>query len=93
MMDEFAFLGDKELIKEIVIDNPSKIIDELDIIEVVDYPDKPYSPIIEKSQETCRDLVYDKAQSMYGNPLPRNIEERIAQEFYGDKIMEALPLT
>ena len=87
MMEEFAFLEDKDLIKEIVIDNPNKIIDELDIIEVVDYPDKPYSPIIDKSQETCRDLVYDKAQSMYGNPLPRNIEERIAQEFYGDKIM------
>lgn len=87
MMEEFGFLGDSELIKEIVIDNPNKLIDELDIIEVVDYPDKPYSPIIEKSQETCRDLVYDKAQSMYGSPLPRNIEERIAQEFYGDKIM------
>ena len=87
MKEEFAFLGDNELIEEIVVDNPNKIIDELDIIEVVDYPDKPYSPIIEKSQETCRDLVYNKAQSMYGNPLPRNIEERIAQEFYGDKIM------
>ena len=87
MMDEFDFLGDKELIKEIVIDNPNKLLDMIEEIEVVDYPDKPYSPIIEKSQETCRDLVFDKAHSMYGNPLPRNIEERIAQEFYGDKIM------
>ena len=87
MMEEFDFLEDKKLIKEIVITNPNKIIDMLEEIEVVDYPDKPYSPIIENSQETCRDLVFDKAHSMYGNPLPRNIEERIAQEFYGDKIM------
>ena len=87
MMEEFDFLENKELIKEIVITNPNKIIDMLEEIEVVDYPDKPYSPIIENSQETCRDLVFDKAHSMYGNPLPRNIEERIAQEFYGDKIM------
>ena len=87
MMEEFDFLGDKELIKEIVVTNPNKILDMIEEIEVVDYPDKPYSPIIEKSQETCRDLVFDKAHSMYGNPLPRNIEERIAQEFYGDKIM------
>ena len=87
MMDEFAFLNDAELIKEIVIENPNKLLDMIEEIEVVDYPDKPYSPIIEKSQETCRDLVFDKAHSMYGNPLPRNIEERIAQEFYGDKIM------
>ena len=87
MMEEFSFLNDDELIKEIVIDNPNKLLDMIEEIEVVDYPDKPYSPIIEKSQETCRDLVFDKAHSMYGNPLPRNIEERIAQEFYGDKIM------
>lgn len=86
MISEFSWLKDKKLVNEIVIENPNKIIDMLDVIEVVTYPDKPYSPIIENSQETCRDLVYEKAWSMYGNPLPRNIEERIAQEFYGDKI-------
>lgn len=86
MVEEFAWLNDKDLVQEIVIDNPNKIIDMLEEIEVVVYPDKPYSPIIENSQETCRDLVYEKAYSMYGNPLPRNIENRIAQEFYGDKI-------
>lgn len=86
MLSEFMWLGDSNLVHDIVITNPNKIIDELEEIEVVVYPDKPYSPIIEHSQETCRDLVYDKAHSMYGNPLPRNIEERIAQEFYGDKI-------
>ena len=87
MLDEFSFLNDSELAKEIVITNPNKIIDMLEEIEVVVYPDKPYSPIIEHSQETCRDMVFEKAHSMYGDPLPRNIEERIAQEFYGDKIM------
>lgn len=86
MLDEFAWLGDDDLVKEIVITNPNKIIDMLDEIEVVVFPDKPFSPIIEHSQETCRDLVFDKAHSMYGDPLPRNIEDRIAQEFYGDKI-------
>ncbi len=86
MKEEFAFLEDADLIHEIVVENPNKIIEQLEDIEVVVYPDKPYSPIIEHSQETCRDLVFDKAHSMYGNPLPPNIEERIAQEFYGDKI-------
>ncbi len=88
MLEEFAFLEDKKLVKEIVIDNPNKIIDMMDEIEVIVYPEKPYSPIIEHSQEICRDLVFDKAHSMYGDPLPRNIEERIAQEFYGDKITD-----
>lgn len=86
MLEEFAFLEDKDLIKEIVITNPNKIIDMLDEIEVVIYPDKPFSPVIENSQEIVRDLVFDKAHSMYGNPLPDNIEIRIAEEFYGDKI-------
>ena len=86
MKTEFEFLNDEELIEEIVVTNPNKIIDSIEEIEVVVYPDKPYSPIIEHSQETCRDLVFEKAHSLYGDPLPPNIEERIAQEFYGDKI-------
>ena len=88
MLEEFSFLEDKELIKEIVITNPNKIIDMVEQIEVVDYPEKPYSPIIDKSQETTTNMVFEKAHSMYGDPLPRNIEERIAQEFYGDKILD-----
>ncbi len=87
MEEAFAWLDDQALVQEIVIDNPNKIIDSLEVIEVIDYPAKPYSPIIEHSQETVRDLVFTKAHSMYGEPLPRNIEERIAQEFYGDKIL------
>ena len=87
MLNDFSFL-DKKLAKEIVIDNPKKILESIDEFEVVVYPEKPFSPIIPHSQETCRDLVYEKAHSMYGNPLPRNIEERIAQEFYGDKILD-----
>ena len=86
MLDDFSFL-DKKLAREIVIDNPKKILDSIDEFEVVVYPEKPFSPIIEHSQETCRDLVYEKAHSMYGDPLPGLIEERIAQEFYGDSIL------
>ena len=86
MLEDFSFL-DKKLAFEIVVDNPKKIIDSIEEFDVVVYPEKPFSPIIEHSQETCRDLVFEKAHSMYGNPLPRNIEERIAQEFYGDSIL------
>ena len=87
MKDAFFFLDNEELVEEIVVTNTNKILDMADILEVVVYPDKPFSPIIEHSQETCRDLVFGKAHSMYGDPLPRLIEERIAQEFYGDKIL------
>ena len=86
MLESFKWLKDDKLIEEIVIDNTYKIMDQVDILEVILHPHKPFSPIIEHSQETCRDLVFTKAQSMYGDPLPRNIEERIAEEFYGGTI-------
>ncbi|HQC83478.1 MAG TPA: PolC-type DNA polymerase III [Bacilli bacterium] len=88
MLEAFKWLKDPDLVHKLVIDNPLSILDSLDEIEVIVYPLKPFSPIIPNSQETCRDLVFTKAQSMYGNPLPRNIEERIAEEFYGGKIFD-----
>ena len=90
MLEEFSFLEDEKLIKEIVVDNTLKILDLVDEIEVIDYPDVPYSPIIPDSQKTVTDMVYDKCESIYGKPLPYNIEERLSKELYGDCVFEAL---
>jgi DNA polymerase-3 subunit alpha (Gram-positive type) len=90
MLEEFSFL-DKDLAKEIVITNPNKIADMCDIIEVIiDTGGIPFSPKIDKSVETVIDLVYTKAQSWYGNPLPTDIEERIAKELYGDSVLASI---
>ncbi len=85
MLEEFNFL-DEETRNEIVIDNTYKIAELCDDYEVIEYPDKPYSPVIPDSQKTTTDLVYEKAKSWYGDPLPFNIEERIAKELYGDAV-------
>ncbi len=85
MMQEFEFLP-KELAKEIVIDNPNKIADMIDIIEVIiDTGGIPFAPKIPNCTETTTDMVYSKAESIYGYPLPYNIEERLASELYGDE--------
>ena len=93
MIDDFAFLNNDDLIKEIVIDNPNRILDMVQEIEVIiDTHGVPFSPRVRSDDgETyldCKrvvtDLVYDKATSWYGDPLPFNIEERIAKELYGD---------
>ena len=93
MLDDFAFLNNDELIKEIVIDNPNKVLDMVQEIEVIiDTHGVPFSPRVRsddgESYLDCKrvvtDLVYDKASSWYGDPLPFNIEERIAKELYGD---------
>lgn len=83
MLEDFDFLG-TDLAREIVITNPNKIADMVDIIEViVQTGGIPFSPKIENSVQTVNDLVFGKAHELYGNPLPANIEERIEQELKG----------
>ena len=89
MLNDFEFLNDKDLIKEIVIDNPKKISELVEFVEVIiDTGGIPFSPRFENSREDVYNMVYTKAHSMYGEKLPHLIEERIANEFYGDKILE-----
>ena len=92
MLENFAFLG-KDLAYKIVVTNTNKILDMVDEIEVIiDTKGIPFSPRVKsddgKNYLDCprvvTDLVYEKAADWYGNPLPYNIEERIAMELYGN---------
>ena len=88
MLNDFSFLDD-DLRQEIVIDNTNKIADLIEEVEVIiDTGGIPFSPRIENSREDVYEMVFNKAHSMYGNPLPRHIEERIAEELYGDRIIK-----
>ena len=83
MLESFSFL-EEDLAKEIVITNPNKIADMVEIVEVIiETGGVPFSPKIENSVETVKELVYGKAHEIYGDPLPANIEERIEQELKG----------
>ena len=92
MLDDFSFL-DKDLAYEIVVENTNKVLDMVEEIEVIiDTNGIPFSPRVKsddgKSYLDCprvvTDLVFEKANSWYGDNLPYNIEERIAKELYGD---------
>ncbi len=90
MMSDFEFLGD-EIAHKIVIENPNKIADMIDIIEVIiETGGVPFSPKIENSVMTVTNLVYTKAQEWYEDPLPFDIEERIAKELYGDIVLNII---
>ena len=90
MLEDFSFLP-KELAEEIVIDNPNKIANMIDIIEVIiDTGGIPFAPKIPNCTETTTDMVYDKAENIYGKPLPYNIEERLASELYGDEPLNTI---
>lgn len=96
MLDDFNFL-DKDTAYEIVVTNTNKICDMIEEIEVIpDTGGTPFSPRVKaddgKTYLDCprvvTDLVYDRATSWYGDPLPLLIEERIAKELYGDKLYQ-----
>ena len=90
MLEEFSFLGE-DLAYEIVVTNTNKFPEMSEEIEVIiDTGGVPFSPKIDKSVETVTELVYTKAESWYGNPLPFNIEERIAKELYGDAVYNGI---
>lgn len=83
MLKDFSFIS-KEIAVEIVIDNTYKIADMCEIVEVIiQTGGVPFSPKIKNSRETVEKLVYDKAHSIYGDPLPKLIEERIENELSG----------
>ena len=93
MLDDFAFLEDENLIRDLVIYNTWKVADLIDEVEVIiDTGGIPFSPKFEHSREDVWEMVYTKAHSMYGEKLPHIIEKRIAQELYGDKILDLATL-
>ena len=77
MLREFDYLS-PEKAEEIVITNPAKISDRIEKISPV-FPDK-CAPVIEDSDKELRTICYDKAHSMYGNPLPELVEKRLEHE-------------
>lgn len=83
MLKDFSFLDDN-LAKEIVIDNTIKVAELCEIVEVIiDTHGVPFSPKIENSTETVKAMVYENAKKIYGDPLPKIIEERIESELKG----------
>ncbi len=83
MLKNFSFL-DKDIAEEIVVTNPNKIANMVDIYEVlVDTKGIPFSPRIENSAEEVNKMVYEKAYELYGNPLPTLLDERIKEELKG----------
>lgn len=83
MLKDFSFLSE-DVRNEIVIENPCKIADMADVIEVIiETNGIPFSPKIENSEEETRKLVFDKAHELYGEELPEIISERIDSELSG----------
>ncbi|HBA37653.1 MAG TPA: PolC-type DNA polymerase III, partial [Firmicutes bacterium] len=83
MLKDFSFL-DEDLREEIVITNTNKIADLCEIVEVIiPTGGHPFAPKIKDSDKIVTEMVYEKAKSIYGDPLPKIIEDRIESELKG----------
>ena len=88
MLEDFSFLSPEEAY-EIVVENSNKIASLCEEIEVIIDTPKPFAPRIPHSVEQMTELVYTKAKELYGEPLPFNIEDRLARELYGESLILA----
>ena len=79
MLEEFAYLG-SEKAEEVVITNPNKICDMCEKISPI-HPDK-FPPVIENSDQDLKDICFNKAHEIYGDPLPKIVEDRLERELH-----------
>lgn len=77
MLDEFYYLDDKTKM-EVVIDNTIKIAESLE--DIMPIPHETFPPKIEGSDKKLRDTTYEKARSIYGDPLPDLVKTRLDKE-------------
>lgn len=79
MLDDFAYLGE-ETAKEVVITNPNKIADMIDVIKP--FPDGTYQPSIEGSEEQLREICWNKAKEWYEKDgvIPEIVTKRLTRE-------------
>ncbi len=80
MLDSFSFL-DEQLRKEIVITNTNKIAENIEVLEIIKRD--LYTPLLDNSADITREMVYKKAKEIYGDPLPKIIEDRVEAELDG----------
>lgn len=77
MIDEFSYLGE-DVAREVVITNSQKIAEEIE--ELKPMPDGLFTPEIDGADEKIRKMSYTKAREMYGEELPKLIEDRLEKE-------------
>lgn len=77
MLDEFKFL-DEATRNAVVIDNTHRLNDMIEDISPI--AKGTFPPIQENAEQILRDSSYEKAESIYGSPLPEYVKNRLDRE-------------
>ncbi|MBS4539886.1 PolC-type DNA polymerase III [Clostridium sp. D2Q-11] len=77
MLEEFSYLGE-EIAEEVVIKNTNIIADMIE--EILPIPNGTFPPVIEGSDKDLKDMTYNKAKNIYGDPIPEIVKSRLDKE-------------
>ncbi|WP_193556110.1 PolC-type DNA polymerase III [Paenibacillus ginsengarvi] len=77
MLRQFAFLGTNTAY-EVVVKNTNTLADEIETVDL--FPKKPFFPILDNADNEIREKCYNKANHLYGDPLPEIIINRLERE-------------
>jgi len=77
MLEAFAYLG-PDVAEEIVVTNTNKVADLIEDVSPI--PDRLYTPKMDEAPTEIRELCYQRAHELYGNPLPETVAARLEKE-------------
>ena len=77
MLEEFSYLGEEKAY-EVVVTNTNKVAEMCEQISPIS-PEK-CPPYINDCEKTIKDIAYNRAHELYGDPLPQIVEERLDKE-------------
>ncbi len=80
MLEEFSYLGAEDC-KKVVVDDPNRIARWCDKINPL--PKGLFAPTLKDSDKELEYLVYRKAHQLYGDDLPKIVQDRIDLELPG----------